>query len=171
MKIALASILKNPANPRIIKDHKFKQLVQSLKDFPQMMVMRPIIIDDLRVVLGGNMRLAALKELGYTEVPADWIKQIKGLSEDRKKEFIVKDNVSFGEWNWDDLANEWEEQKLTDWGVDIPDFNTDHNSNENDQINVPIPHYTLKVRFVRQNDCQRLFEELAAKGLDVKIIK
>jgi hypothetical protein len=115
----LSKLKPNPDNPRIIKDGKFKQLVQSIKDFPQMMALRPIIYDSKMVVLGGNMRLAALKELGYKELPDEWVKPAKGLTDDQKREFIVKDNVGFGEWNWDDLANNWDSDQLTGWGLDL----------------------------------------------------
>ena len=109
----------NPNNPRIIKDDKFKKLVKSIKDFPQMLELRPIVIDENNIVLGGNMRLKACIEAGLTEVP---VKQTKDLTEDQKKEFIVKDNVGYGEWDWSDLANNWDSEQLIDWGVDIIGF-------------------------------------------------
>jgi DNA modification methylase len=115
MKINL--IKPNPNNPRIIKDDKFKKLVQSIKDFPQMLELRPIVIDENNIVLGGNMRLKACQELGLKDVPTIYAKD---LTEDQKKEFIIKDNVGFGEWNWDDLANDWDETKLVEWGLDLP---------------------------------------------------
>jgi len=115
MKINL--IKPNPNNPRIIKDDKFKKLVQSIKDFPQMLELRPIVIDENNIVLGGNMRLKACQELGLKDVPTIYAKD---LTEDQKKEFIIKDNVDFGEWNWDDLANSWDTEQLTEWGLDIP---------------------------------------------------
>jgi DNA modification methylase len=115
MKINL--IKPNPNNPRIIKDDKFKKLVQSIKDFPQMLELRPIVIDENNIVLGGNMRLKACQELGIKDVPTIYAKD---LTEDQKKEFIIKDNVGFGEWNWDDLANDWDEELLVEWGLDLP---------------------------------------------------
>jgi len=115
----ISQIKPNPENPRIIKDHKFKQLVESIKSFPQMLELRPIVIDENNVVLGGNMRLKACIEAGLTDVP---VKIAHGLTEEQKKEFIVKDNVGYGEWDWDDLANNWDEQLLTEWGLDIPNF-------------------------------------------------
>jgi ParB-like chromosome segregation protein Spo0J len=114
MKINL--IKPNPNNPRIIKDDKFKKLVQSIKDFPQMLELRPIVIDENNIVLGGNMRLKACQELGLKDVPTIYAKD---LTEDQKKEFIIKDNVGFGEWNWDDLANDWDEELLVEWGLDV----------------------------------------------------
>ena len=112
-------IKPNPSNPRIIKDDKFKKLVKSIQDFPQMLELRPIVIDENNIVLGGNMRLKACIEAGLKDVP---VKQAKELTEEQKKEFIVKDNVGYGEWDWDDLANNWDDQLLTEWGLDIPNF-------------------------------------------------
>lgn len=118
MDISLLKI--NPSNPRIIKDDKFKKLVQSVKEFPEMLEKRPIVVNKDMIVLGGNMRLKACIEAGLKDVPvlvADW-------SEEKQREFIIKDNVSGGEWDWDVLANEWDTNQLTDWGLDIPDFIT-----------------------------------------------
>lgn len=123
--IKLSDLKKNPNNPRLIKDDKFQKLVKSIENFPKMMELRPIIINDQNIVLGGNMRLAALKELGYKEIPNEWVKKAKDLTPEQQNEFIVKDNVSFGAWDWDILANEWDSEQLVDWGLDLPDFNTD----------------------------------------------
>jgi len=114
-------IKPNPNNPRIIKDIKFKQLVKSIQDFPQMLELRPIVIDENNMVLGGNMRLKACIEAGLKDVP---VKQAKDLTEEQKKEFMVKDNVGFGEWDWDLLANEFDTEEIGEWGLDIPNFNT-----------------------------------------------
>ena len=112
----IKQIKTNTNNPRIIKGDKFKKLVQSIKDFPEMLKLRPIVIDEDNIVLGGNMRLRACTEAGLTDVP---VKIAKGLTEEQKKEFIVKDNVGFGEWDWDILANEWDNVLLKDWGMDV----------------------------------------------------
>jgi site-specific DNA-methyltransferase (adenine-specific) len=127
-------IKPNPNNPRIIKDDKFKKLVKSIQDFPQMLELRPIVIDENNIVLGGNMRLKACIEAGLTDVP---VKQAKELTEEQKKEFIVKDNVGYGEWDWDDLANNWDEQLLTEWGLDIPNFDATVLEAEEDDFAVP----------------------------------
>ena len=127
-------IKPNPNNPRIIKDDKFKKLVKSIQDFPQMLELRPIVIDENNVVLGGNMRLKACIEAGLKEVP---VKQAKDLSEEQKKEFIVKDNVGYGEWDWDDLANNWNVEELTEWGLDIPNFDAEVLEAEEDDFSVP----------------------------------
>jgi hypothetical protein len=129
----ISQIKPNPENPRIIKDHKFKQLVESIKSFPQMLELRPIVIDENNVVLGGNMRLKACIEAGLTDVP---VVQAKDLTDLQKKEFIVKDNVGYGEWDWEDLANSWDVEQITDWGLDINGF--DVNANElSDEFSLP----------------------------------
>lgn len=131
----LSEISTNSANPRLIKDDKFKKLVQSIKDFPAMMDLRPIIIDESGTVLGGNMRLQALKEVGYTEVPEGWIKRASSLTADEKRQFIIKDNVGFGEWDWETLANEWDKDDLENWGLDLPvDFNNQDASEDDYQM-------------------------------------
>jgi hypothetical protein len=112
-------IKPNPNNPRIIKDDKFKKLVKSIQDFPQMLELRPIVIDENNIVLGGNMRLKACIEAGLKDVP---VKQAKDLTQQQKNEFIIKDNVGFGEWDWDDLANNWNVDDVLEWGLDIPNF-------------------------------------------------
>jgi ParB-like chromosome segregation protein Spo0J len=130
----ITQIKVNPNNPRICKDHKFKQLVKSIQDFPQMLELRPIVIDENNIVLGGNMRLKACIEAGLTDVP---VKQAKNLTEEQKKEFIVKDNVAFGEHDWNELANSWDLEQLTDWGLDIPNFtNNDSKEKQDNAIDV-----------------------------------
>lgn len=123
MKVKLSNIKPNPNNPRYIRDEKFEKLKQSIQEFPEMLKLRPIIVDDDMVVLGGNMRLKALTELGIDEVE---IIKAKDLTEKQKAEFIVKDNVGFGEWNWDILANEWDNELLTDWGLDVVKYDWDN---------------------------------------------
>ena len=118
-KVNIASVKENPDNPRFIKDSKFKKLVKSIKAFPEMLEKRPIVVDEDMIVLGGNMRLKACKSAGLFEV---WIDIAEGWSEKQKREFIVKDNVGFGEWDWDILANEWDVDQVKDWGLDLPGF-------------------------------------------------
>ena len=115
-QVKISKVKGNPSNPRIIKNDKFKKLVKSIKEFPEMLKLRPIVVDEDFMVLGGNMRLKASKEAGLSEV---WIDIAEGLTEEQKKEFIVKDNVGFGEWEWDILANEWDSSKLAEWGLDV----------------------------------------------------
>ncbi len=118
IKIVDIGLLKpNPSNPRHIKDGKFTQLVKSIRNFPEMLNLRPIVVDSEYVVLGGNMRLKACIEAGLTEVP---IIIASELTKEQQSEFIIKDNVGFGEWDWEQLANEWEVEQLAEWGLDIP---------------------------------------------------
>ena len=116
--IAISKVIPNSDNPRYIKEDKFKKLVQSLKDFPEMANARPIVVNKDMVALGGNMRLKAMQEAGWTEVPV----KIVDWSEEKQKEFIIKDNVGFGDWDWDELANTWDEMELDAWGLDVPNF-------------------------------------------------
>jgi site-specific DNA-methyltransferase (adenine-specific) len=129
----IAEIKPNPKNPRIIKDDKFAKLVKSIRDFPQMLEKRPLICftdtDKKLVVLGGNMRLKAANEVGLKELPVvladDW-------TVEQRAEFLIKDNVGFGEWDWDELANDWDAEQLTDWGLDIPGFDNTAEAVEDD---------------------------------------
>ena len=114
--VKLSEVKNNPKNPRIIKDDKFSKLVKSIKEFPKMLEIRPIVVNADMIVLGGNMRLKACKEAGLKEVPVIFAHD---LTEDEQKQFIIKDNLGFGEWDWDMLANEWEPELLEDWGLEV----------------------------------------------------
>lgn len=116
-KININKIIPNKDNPRTIKDDKFKKLVKSIKEFPEMLEIRPIVVNNDMVVLGGNMRLKACKDAGLKEV---FIIKAENLTEEQQKEFVIKDNVGFGEWDWEDLANDWDVNELEDWGLDVP---------------------------------------------------
>lgn len=120
-KVDIRSINENKGNPRYIRDNNFKKLVKSIKEFPEMLEKRPIIVDESMVVLGGNMRLKAAKAAGLFEV---FIIVAEGWSKKQKEQFIIKDNVGFGDWDWDILANEWDVKELNDWGLHLPEFNT-----------------------------------------------
>tara|TARA_B100001057_G_scaffold20991_2_gene19430 strand:- start:594 stop:1190 length:597 start_codon:yes stop_codon:yes gene_type:complete len=120
MKVKITEIKTNPDNPRLIKDNKFKKLVQSIKEFPEMLEKRPIVVDENMMILGGNMRFKASQELGLKEL---YVIIAEGWSDEQKKEFVIKDNSNFGEWDWDILANEWDNKKLIDWGIDLPILN------------------------------------------------
>jgi DNA modification methylase len=131
--IKISQVKSNPNNPRLIKNDKFKKLVKSVQDFPEMLELRPIVVDENMIVLGGNMRLKACKEAGLKEV---WI-EVADLTEQQKKEFTIKDNVGFGEWEWDMLANEWEQTELEDWGLDGFPFEDKVLEAEEDDFAVP----------------------------------
>lgn len=131
--VEISKVNSNPENPRVIRDFKFKKLVTSVKEFPQMLKLRPIVVNEDMVVLGGNMRLKACKAAGLKEV---WILKATDLTLDQQKEFIVKDNVGFGQWDWDVLGNEWDTQQLEDWGMDIIGFDVD-DDDLSDSFNLP----------------------------------
>jgi hypothetical protein len=147
--VKIEAIKANSKNPRVIKDNKFRKLVQSIREFPDMLNKRPLIcftdVDKKYVVLGGNMRLKAAQEIGLKEMPIiladDW-------TQEQKDEFLIKDNVGFGEWNWDDLANEWDAEKLTDWGLDVwqsePDI--DYSILDDDDISEQLEDMTNGVK-------------------------
>jgi hypothetical protein len=147
--VKIEAIKANSKNPRVIKDDKFRKLVQSIREFPDMLNKRPLIcftdVDKKYVVLGGNMRLRAAQEIGLKEMPIiladDW-------TQEQKDEFLIKDNVGFGEWNWDDLANEWDAEKLTDWGLDVwqsePDI--DYSILDDDDISEQLEDMTNGVK-------------------------
>jgi len=134
-KVKLSEIKSNPNNPRIIKDDKFHKLVKSIKEFPKMLEIRPIVVNQDMIVLGGNMRLKASKEAGLKEV---FIVKADDLTEYEQKQFIIKDNVGFGEWDWEMLANEWESDLLEEWGLDVPELTiTEEPAAEEDDYEMP----------------------------------
>jgi ParB-like chromosome segregation protein Spo0J len=144
MKLNL--IKPNPSNPRIIKDEKFEKLCKSIKDFPQMMYLRPIVVDAGGMIRGGNMRYKALQHLGYSEIPDNWIIKAEDLTDDQLREFEIKDNLGFGEWDWEALANDWDADKLTEWGLDIPNY---------ENINMPameneLNELTIKLKYTEE---------------------
>lgn len=141
-KVDIGLLKENPNNPRTIKNDKFKKLVKSIKDFPEMLEARPIVVDDYMIVLGGNMRLKACKDAGLKEVD---IIRFVNLSEDKKKEFIVKDNVGYGEWDWDILNVDWDVDLLQEWGLDV--VSMIDNSKEDDVI-----HFEKSLQVLPKNE-------------------
>lgn len=127
----ISEIKANPNNPRIIKDDKFAKLVKSIKEFPEMLQIRPIVVNGDMIVLGGNMRLKACKEAGLKEVP---VIKANDLTDEQQREFIIKDNSGFGEWDMDMLANEWSDLALGEWGLDLPKFDVE---NLDDDFSLP----------------------------------
>jgi ParB-like chromosome segregation protein Spo0J len=161
LKVKISEIKTNPKNPRLIKDDKFKKLVKSIKEFPQMLELRPIVVDENNIVLGGNMRLKACIEVGLKEV---FIVKAEDLTEQQKDEFIVKDNVGFGEWDWDILANEWDTEKLQDWGLDLPIFMDEPSyedligEEKNKPASMKITFKTVEQLQEAENDIQELID-------------
>jgi len=144
-------IIPNTENPRIIKDDKFKKLVQSIKDFPEMLEIRPIVVNNEMMILGGNMRLKAIQEIGLKEVP---IIKAENLTEQQQREFLIKDNVGFGEWDWDALANDWDPTELNEWGLDVPLFLNEPTGDDlvDDEKNKPA---TMKITFESPEQLQK----------------
>ena len=124
--VNISEVKVNPNNPRLIKDDKFKRLVQSVKDFPEMLEIRPIVVNKDMIILGGNMRFKACQEAKIKTIPII----ITDLTEQQQKEFLIKDNISGGEWDWDILANEWNAEELKDWGLDVWQPNYDFNEDD-----------------------------------------
>ena len=155
MKVAISKIKPNPKNPRTIKDERFEKLKKSIEDFPDMLNKRPLVCftdtDGKYVVLGGNMRLKAAKDLGLKELPIiladEW-------TEEQKAEFLIKDNVGFGEWEWDQLAADWDNQKLEEWGLDLPKFEQEPSLDEliGEEKNKPP---TMKITFESPEQLQK----------------
>jgi len=162
--IKITEVKLNPNNPRLIKGDKFKKLVQSIKDFPEMLDIRPIVVNKEMIILGGNMRFKACKEAGLKEVP---VIIADNLTEEQEKEFLIKDNVSGGEWDWDLLANEWDSERLDSWGLDLP-------KNKEDELyttKVESPIYEPKEEKPKEEQLYNLgkYEELMNKINDSKL--
>jgi len=160
--VKINDVKLNPNNPRLIKDDKFKNLVTSIKDFPEMLNIRPIVVNKDMVILGGNMRYRACKEAGLKEVPVI----ITDLSEEKQREFLIKDNVSGGEWDWDLLANEWSVDQLEEWGVDVPVFEADEVSEAEEEESITT--YKLEVTCVNEEEKNKLMTDLSEKGFICK---
>ena len=150
----LKDIKPNPNNPRVIRDYKFQKLKQSITEFPKMLSLRPMVIDENNVVLGGNMRLRVLQELGFNDIDEAWVKRSSDLTEEEKKRFIIADNVSFGEWDWDTLANDWDVVDLEAWGLDIPFYDEEvkqDESKEEEEMNViELKFYNKDYKIVKE---------------------
>jgi len=162
----ISAIKRNPNNPRILKDDKFVKLTQSIKDFPQMLDIRPIVVNDDMVVLGGNMRLKACKEAGLKEVP---VIKVNDLTEEQQREFIIKDNVGFGDWDWDLLANEWDADLLDDWGLDIDFAGDDDKYNDQERVElqesfIAPPFSILDTKQGYWNDRKKQWKDLGIKS-------
>jgi len=163
-KININKIYPNKQNPRFIKDYKFKKLVKSVKEFPEMLKLRPIIIDKDNIILGGNMRYKACIEIGLKEV---YIIKADSFNKEQLKEFIIKDNVGYGQWDWDLIANQWDTQQLNHWGLDVleleeafdeGEFTEDNNeTNKNEVvINLTMPYYQYEKM---ENDFEKFIKK------------
>jgi hypothetical protein len=161
-KVKISDVKTNPKNPRLIKDDKFKKLIKSIQEFPQMLELRPIVVDENNIVLGGNMRLKACIEIGLKEI---FIVKAQDLTEEQKDEFIVKDNVGFGEWDWDLLANEWDTEKLDEWGLNIPNFENNEidYSGKNQEIDVDLYDDQMVIKLKYTEDDYNLVRDQLSK--------
>ena len=164
-KIKIEKIKSNINNPRTIKEFKFKQLVNSIKEFPEMLKLRPIVVDEKNIILGGNMRYKAAVEAGMTEV---YVIQADNFSEKQKQEFIIKDNLGYGDWDWDILGNEWETKDLDDWGLEIWDNIKETEQDDIYTKNTNIPEYEPKNEKPNEN---QLYNNQKTKELLDKINK
>ena len=167
--INIQEVRPNENNPRFIKDYKFKKLVKSIKEFPQMLKLRPIVVNSEMVVLGGNMRLKACKEAGLKEV---WVLKADDLTEQQQREFIVKDNVGFGEWDWDILANDWNGQQLDDWGLTVVPFedSIEDIKEQKDLSDNIESSFRLEVELENEIEQEKLYNELINKGFICRLL-
>jgi len=159
-RVDIRQVRSNPDNPRYIKGDKFEKLVKSIREFPQMLELRPIVVNKDMVVLGGNMRLKACEEAGIEQVPIIFA---DNLTEEQQKEFIIKDNSSFGEWDWDILANEWDIDMLNDWGIDVPNFDVEDSIDETPDKEEKL---LINVRCENEESQEALYQYLVKAGYD-----
>ena len=175
MKIDINKIKLNSNNPRIIKDNQFEKLVQSIKDFPEMLDKRPIVVDEDFVVLGGNMRLEACKKAGLKQVT---IIKADNWTKEQKEKFIIKDNISFGDWDWDILANDWDNKELKDWGLNVwqPEENVDYSILDDVDLNKEIDtmYQQTKKSIILEYPAEtfepikKLYDKLKSEGVDLQ---
>lgn len=166
-KVKIGEVKNNPSNPRIIKDDKFRKLVKSIQDFPQMLELRPIVVDENNIVLGGNMRLKACKEAGLKDV---YIVKAENLTEEQKQEFIVKDNVGFGEWDWDMLANEWDIEKLDEWGLDVPKIMDSSEDDLKDLSSTIDNLYRIEILCKDEEHQENTYNKLIEQGYECRLL-
>ena len=166
-KVKISEVKNNPSNPRLIKDDKFRKLVKSIQDFPQMLELRPIVVDENNIVLGGNMRLKASKEAGLKDV---FIVKAENLTEEQKQEFIVKDNVGFGEWDWDMLANEWDIDKLDEWGLDVPKILDSSDDDLKDLSSTIDNLYRIEIVCKDEEHQENTYNKLIEQGYECRLL-
>jgi ParB-like chromosome segregation protein Spo0J len=162
----IGKVKSNPNNPRIIKDDKFTKLVASIKELPKMLDIRPIVVNSDMIVLGGNMRLKACKEAGLKEIP---VIVADDLTEEEQRQFIIKDNVSGGEWDWEMLANEWDSEQLEAWGMDLPTFGDDAKEASVEDLDL-VEFYKVEVEVKDEESQENLFNELEKRGFTCRVL-
>ena len=161
LNVKIEDIKSNPNNPRFIRDEKFTKLVKSIKEFPQMLALRPIIVNDQMVVLGGNMRLKASQEAGLKQIPVIKANQ---LTSEQQREFIIKDNVGFGEWDWEMIANEWDAEQIEEWGLDTPDQWEEEEEEKEDQNHDETETLTFKLTIDQAFTIKKALEKYPING-------
>ena len=162
-QVKIESIFENDSNPRYINKKQFEKLVKSIRSFPQMLEKRPIIIDEHNVILGGNMRLKACKEAGLKKV---WVDQVTDWTEKQKREFIIKDNVGFGEWDWDILGNDYSFEELAEWGLNV----TTGNEDIEDLSENLIADLKIEISVKSEEEQEELFNELSKRGFKCRVL-
>jgi ParB-like chromosome segregation protein Spo0J len=163
--IKITEVKTNPNNPRVIKDDKFDKLVASIKEFPKMLEIRPIVVNDDMIVLGGNMRLKACKAAGLKEVH---VIKASELTEDEQRQFIIKDNVSGGEWDWDMLANEWDVEQLEEWGLDVPNFGED--AEQKDLSDELKETFEVIITCKDEKNQEQIYNKLIGEGYECRVL-
>lgn len=168
-KVLINQIKLNPNNPRVVNNDKFKKLVQSIKHFPEMLKIRPIVVDESGIVLGGNMRLQACEKAGLKEI---WIIKANNLTDEQKKEFIIKDNVGYGDWDWEVLKSDWDSNVILEWGLDLPVnfFDDNNDDSKDDERDVKIENlYQLTIEFSSEDELKNNYDKLIALNYSPKI--
>ena len=165
--VPINSIRNNPTNPRLVNNAKFEKLKKSIQEFPEMLELRPIVINEDGVILGGNMRYKALVELGYEEVP---VIVASYITKEQENEFIIKDNLGFGDWDWDILANEWDSVELEDWGLDVWQNEDDIKNNSDDMSDKILETFKIEVELKNEKELEVLYDKLIKEGHICRIL-
>ena len=167
--LKISAVKPNTDNPRVIRDNKFQKLVASIKEFPEMLKLRPIVVNKDMIILGGNMRYKACIEAGLKEV---WVLKAADLTKEQENEFIVKDNVGFGEWDWDVLANEWDVKELEEWGLDgFPFEDNEIKEKEDIDLSDKIKEiFEVIITCGNESEQEATFEELTKKGYICRVL-
>lgn len=165
--VKISEIKLNPNNPRLIKDDKFKKLVKSIQEFPEMLDIRPIVVNSDMIILGGNMRFKACKEAGLKEIP---IIIADNLTEEQQREFLIKDNTSGGEWDFEMLANEWDVDQLEDWGLEVPTFEIAEETEQKDLSSTIQNLYRIEVSCKDEEHQENSYNKLIEQGYECRLL-
>lgn len=165
--VKISEIKLNPNNPRLIKDDKFKKLVKSIQEFPEMLDIRPIVVNSDMIILGGNMRFKACKEAGLKEIP---VIIADNLTEEQQREFLIKDNTSGGEWDFEMLANEWDVEQLEEWGLDVPVFDINNEIKQNDLSNTIKNLYRIEIICKDEEHQENTYNKLIEQNYECRLL-